>query len=43
MNAMDLGYDLLLEKPAAETLELFAFMDAALRSKQSGGKPAALR
>lgn len=27
----------------AETLELFAFMDAAQRSKQSGGAPAALR
>jgi len=29
--------------PVEESLELFAFMDAALRSKQSGGKPAALR
>lgn len=27
----------------AETLEIFAFMDAAQRSKESGGKPAALR
>jgi hypothetical protein len=26
-----------------ESLEIFAFMDAALRSKESGGKPAALR
>jgi hypothetical protein len=29
--------------PVEESLEIFAFMDAALRSKQSGGKPAALR
>lgn len=27
----------------AETLEMFAFMDAAQRSKESGGKPTALR
>jgi len=29
--------------PEAETLEIFAFMDAAQRSKQSGGAPAKLR
>jgi hypothetical protein len=29
--------------PNAETLEIFAFMDAAQRSKESGGKPVALR
>jgi Oxidoreductase family, NAD-binding Rossmann fold len=29
--------------PVEESLEIFAFMDAALRSKQNGGKPAALR
>lgn len=29
--------------PVEESLEIFAFMDAALRSKESGGKPAALR
>ena len=29
--------------PAEETLELFAFMDAAQRSKEDGGKPARLR
>ena len=29
--------------PNDETLEMFAFMDAALRSKESGGKPAKLR
>jgi hypothetical protein len=27
----------------AETLEIFAFLDAAQRSKESGGKPTALR
>ena len=27
----------------AETLEMFAFMDAAQRSKEQGGKPIALR
>jgi len=27
----------------AETLEMFAFMDAAQRSKEQGGKPVALR
>jgi hypothetical protein len=26
-----------------ETLEIFAFMDAALRSKEEGGKPMRLR
>ncbi len=29
--------------PNAETLEMFAFMDAAQRSKEAGGKPMALR
>ncbi len=29
--------------PNDETLEMFAFMDAALRSKEEGGKPVALR
>jgi hypothetical protein len=29
--------------PNAETLEIFAFMDAAQRSKESGGKPVRLR
>lgn len=29
--------------PVEESLEIFAFMDAALRSKQSGGRPQALR
>ena len=29
--------------PNAETLEIFAFMDAAQRSKEAGGKPEALR
>jgi hypothetical protein len=29
--------------PNAETLEIFAFMDAAQRSKDSGGKPANLQ
>jgi hypothetical protein len=29
--------------PPAESLEMFVFMDAALRSKQAGGKPVALR
>lgn len=29
--------------PAAETLEIFAFMDAAQRSKESGGKPVNLQ
>ncbi|MBI4877178.1 MAG: Gfo/Idh/MocA family oxidoreductase [Acidobacteria bacterium] len=29
--------------PVEESLELFAFMDAALRSKQAGGRPMALR
>lgn len=29
--------------PNSETLEIFAFLDAAQRSKESGGKPAALR
>ena len=29
--------------PPEETLEIFAFMDAALRSKQAGGKPMTLR
>lgn len=29
--------------PVEESLEMFAFMDAALRSKQAGGRPAALR
>jgi hypothetical protein len=29
--------------PADESLEIFAFMDAALRSKQAGGKPMPLR
>jgi hypothetical protein len=29
--------------PNAETLEIFAFMDAAQRSKESGGKPAPLQ
>jgi len=29
--------------PNAETLEIFAFMDAAQRSKEAGGKPMALR
>lgn len=29
--------------PVEESLEIFAFMDAALRSKQSGGQPQALR
>ena len=29
--------------PESETLEIFAFMDAAQRSKQSGGAPAKLR
>jgi hypothetical protein len=29
--------------PHEETLELFAFMDAAQRSKESGGKPMKLR
>lgn len=29
--------------PNAETLEIFAFMDAAQRSKEQGGKPVALR
>ena len=29
--------------PNEETLEIFAFMDAALRSKQNGGSPAKLR
>jgi len=29
--------------PAEESLEIFAFMDAALRSKQAGGRPVALR
>lgn len=29
--------------PNAETLEMFAFMDAAQRSKEQGGKPVALR
>ncbi|MCP5118672.1 MAG: oxidoreductase, partial [bacterium] len=29
--------------PVEESLEIFAFMDAALRSKQNGGKPTALR
>jgi hypothetical protein len=28
--------------PPAETLELFAFLDAALRSKQQGGRPVRL-
>jgi hypothetical protein len=29
--------------PNAETLEIYAFMDAAQRSKDSGGKPANLQ
>jgi hypothetical protein len=29
--------------PNAETLEIYAFMDAALRSKEAGGKPMKLR
>jgi len=29
--------------PNEETLEIFAFMDAAQRSKEQGGKPVALR
>ena len=29
--------------PNSETLEMFAFLEAAQRSKESGGKPAALR
>lgn len=29
--------------PNSETLEIFAFMDAALRSKEAGGKPVPLR
>ncbi len=29
--------------PVEESLEMFAFMDAALRSKQAGGRPMALR
>jgi hypothetical protein len=29
--------------PNDETLEIFAFMDAAQRSKESGGKPMRLR
>ena len=29
--------------PVEESLEIFAFMDAALRSKQAGGRPMALR
>jgi hypothetical protein len=29
--------------PNAETLEIFRFMDAALRSKQQGGAPVELR
>ena len=29
--------------PVEESLEMFAFMDAALRSKESGGRPQALR
>jgi hypothetical protein len=29
--------------PVEESLEIFAFMDAALRSKQAGGRPVALR
>jgi hypothetical protein len=29
--------------PNAETLEIFAFMDAAQRSKESGGSPMQLR
>ena len=29
--------------PNDETLEIFAFMDAAERSKDQGGKPVALR
>jgi hypothetical protein len=29
--------------PNEETLEIFAFMDAAQRSKESGGKPMKLR
>jgi hypothetical protein len=29
--------------PNEETLEMFAFMDAAVRSKQAGGKPVSLR
>jgi hypothetical protein len=29
--------------PVEESVEIFAFMDAALRSKQAGGRPMALR
>jgi hypothetical protein len=29
--------------PNSETLEIYAFMDAAQRSKDSGGKPANLQ
>ena len=29
--------------PNRETLEIFAFMDAAQRSKDQGGRPVALR
>jgi hypothetical protein len=29
--------------PNEETIEIFAFMDAAQRSKESGGKPVKLR
>jgi hypothetical protein len=29
--------------PNDETLEIFAFLDAAQRSKEAGGKPVALR